>query len=103
RRAFWALTLTALVAATLTAGVNREPAAAAATATRAELRAISTRFDGPRSTVLIEASEPVAYITSQPDPLTVLVDLRNVTAGQLPPGILGPLTAVSHAKVAETG
>ncbi|MDP2055996.1 MAG: type IV pilus secretin PilQ, partial [Acidobacteriota bacterium] len=35
------------------------------------------------STVLIEASEPVAYLTSQPDPLTVLVDLRNTTAGSL--------------------
>ena len=33
--------------------------------------------------MLIEASEPVAYLTSQPDPLTVLVDLRNVTMGSL--------------------
>ncbi|MGE0359778.1 MAG: type IV pilus secretin PilQ [Vicinamibacterales bacterium] len=32
------------------------------------------------SSIVIEASEPVAYVTSQPDPLTVLVDLRNVTA-----------------------
>ena len=31
------------------------------------------------SAVLIEASEPVAYTVSRPDPLTVLVDLRNVT------------------------
>jgi type IV pilus assembly protein PilQ len=29
--------------------------------------------------VLIESSEPVAYSVSQPDPLTVVVDLRNVT------------------------
>ena len=47
------------------------------------LRSISSRLDGAISTVLIEASEPVAYLTSQPDPLTVLVDLRNVTAGGL--------------------
>ena len=32
---------------------------------------------------MIEASEPVAYLTSQPDPLTVLVDLRNVNASAL--------------------
>jgi type IV pilus assembly protein PilQ len=44
---------------------------------------ISSRLDGAVSTVLIEASEPVAYLTSQPDPLTVLVDLRNVNAGGL--------------------
>ncbi len=47
------------------------------------LRSISSRLDGAVSTVLIEASEPVAYLTSQPDPLTVLVDLRNVQAGSL--------------------
>ena len=44
------------------------------------LKSISSRLDGAVSTVLIEASEPVAYLTSQPDPLTVLVDLRNVNA-----------------------
>ncbi len=47
------------------------------------LRSISSRLDGTVSTVLIESSEPVAYLPSQPDPLTVLVDLRNVNAGGL--------------------
>ena len=47
------------------------------------LKSISSRLDGAVSTVLIEASEPVAYLTSQPDPLTVLVDLRNVNAAGL--------------------
>ena len=70
-------------------------------APRAELRAISTRFDGSHSTILIESSEPVGYVTSQPDPLTVLVDLRNIKAGQLPPGMLGPLPPVSHVTVEE--
>ena len=63
------------------------PRASPTGATRAELRAISSRLEGVHSTVLIESSEPVAYVTSQPDPLTVLVDLRNVRAGQMPPGI----------------
>jgi type IV pilus assembly protein PilQ len=44
------------------------------------LNAISARSDGRTTSVLIEASEPVAYVTSRPDPLTVLVELRNVTA-----------------------
>ncbi len=47
------------------------------------LKSISSRLDGAVSTLLIEASEPVAYLTSQPDPLTVLVDLRNVNAASL--------------------
>jgi type IV pilus secretin PilQ/predicted competence protein len=34
------------------------------------------------SAVLIEASEPVAYSVNRPDPLTVLVEMRNVTARQ---------------------
>jgi type IV pilus assembly protein PilQ len=41
------------------------------------LRAISTT-SGARPAVLIEASEPVAYVSARPDPFTVLVDLRNV-------------------------
>ena len=62
------------------------------------LRSISSRLDGATSTVLIEASEPVAYLTSQPDPLTVLVDLRNVQAGDLDGrplvAMLAPVTGV---------
>ena len=68
----------AALAVTLTAG------APAHTATEIPaLRSISSRLDGAVSTVLIEASEPVAYLTSQPDPLTVLVDLRNVALGAM--------------------
>jgi type IV pilus assembly protein PilQ len=69
----------AALAVTVTAGA---PAFSAGTETPA-LRSISSRLDGALSTVLIEASEPVAYLTSQPDPLTVLVDLRNATVGSL--------------------
>jgi type IV pilus assembly protein PilQ len=86
------------VAATITADVNRDEVPARETEARAELRAISTRLDGARSQVLIEASEPVAYVTTQPDPLTVVVDLRNVKAGVMPPG-LGPLPPVSDVQV----
>ncbi|OFW43964.1 MAG: hypothetical protein A3J29_09955 [Acidobacteria bacterium RIFCSPLOWO2_12_FULL_67_14b] len=62
------------------------------------LKSISSRLDGSISTVLIEASEPVAYLTSQPDPLTVLVDLRNVNAAGLDasaiPSPLAPVAGV---------
>jgi type IV pilus assembly protein PilQ len=67
------------------------------------LKSISSRLDGAVSTVLIEASEPVAYLTSQPDPLTVLVDLRNVNAATLDgkpiADLLAPVkgVAVEHA------
>ncbi|MEP7118011.1 MAG: secretin N-terminal domain-containing protein, partial [Acidobacteriota bacterium] len=53
------------------------------------LRAVSARDDGGVSAVVIEATEPVAYVTSQPDPLTVLVDLRNVRADGIQAGATG--------------
>src|ERR687897_211849 len=71
--------MVAALAVSLTAGA---PTSNGGTETPA-LRSISSRLDGALSTVLIEASEPVAYLTSQPDPLTVLVDLRNATVGSL--------------------
>jgi len=73
--------LAAALAVTLTASGPVPPRAAGAEIPA--LRSISSRLDGAVSTVLIEASEPVAYLTSQPDPLTVLVDLRNVRVGGL--------------------
>jgi len=73
---FVAAPLVAALAVMLSAG---RPAAVGARETPA-LKSISSRLDGTISTVLIEASEPVAYLTSQPDPLTLFVDLRNVDA-----------------------
>ena len=86
--------MVAALAVSLTAGA---PGSLVGTETPA-LRSISSRLDGALSTVLIEASEPVAYLTSQPDPLTVLVDLRNVAAGSLAsqaiPDVLEPVGSV---------
>jgi type IV pilus assembly protein PilQ len=68
-----------------------------------ELRAISSRLDGGLSTVRIEATEPVAYVTSQPDPRTVLVDLRNVRAGAIAtPDLIDPLAPVREIHVEHT-
>jgi type IV pilus secretin PilQ/predicted competence protein len=46
--------------------------------------------------VLIEASEPVAYAVANPDPLTVVVDLRNVTVQDAANrvGRVGPVAGV---------
>jgi len=46
----------------------------------ARLVGVSSRIEGRASAVVIETTEPVAYVTAQPDPLTLLVDLRNVTS-----------------------
>jgi type IV pilus assembly protein PilQ len=80
----WAASLVTALAATLTA--SGPPAAEGPV-----VRAISSRLDGGLSTVLIEATEPVAYLTSQPDPLTVFVDLRNARTEGLASGTVGAM------------
>src|SRR6478735_11925473 len=77
------LVLAAPLAAVLALALSASRPAALGGAETPALKSISSRLDGALSTVLIEASEPVAYLTSQPDPLTVLVDLRNVNAAAL--------------------
>ena len=66
---------------------------------RARLSAVSAKASVSGASVLIEASEPVAYVTTRPDPLTVLVDLRNVsTAGasnRIATSPVGPIAAVT--------
>src|SRR5687768_18403535 len=74
--------VTPIVAALAMTIMASRPAAIGGAETPA-LKSISSRLDGAVSTVLIESSEPVAYLTSQPDPLTVLVDLRNTKAAGL--------------------
>jgi type IV pilus assembly protein PilQ len=51
---------------------------------RVRLVGVSTRVEGRATAIVIETTEPVAYVTTHPDPLTVLVDLRNVAAAQMP-------------------
>src|SRR5262249_10269700 len=50
-----------------------------ATATSPRLKSISARVGAKGASLTIEASEPVGYSLTRPDPVTVLVDFRNVT------------------------
>ena len=67
---------------------------------------VSALSDRAGQTVLIEATDPVAYTIKRPDPLTLLVDLRNVAvsaaakrASQLSEG---PVRAVSVEELTES-
>jgi type IV pilus assembly protein PilQ len=48
--------------------------------TTVRLKAISSRVNAKGASLVIEATEPVAYVAAQPDPLTLLLDFRNVAA-----------------------
>jgi type IV pilus assembly protein PilQ len=70
-----ALFVPIVLAGTLAGAAGPVPGAAAAAV---HLKAISGRANGKGVSIVIEASEPAAYMTTQPDPLTVDVDFRNV-------------------------
>jgi type IV pilus assembly protein PilQ len=55
----------------------------------ARLTTVSARVNAQGTSLVIEASEPVPYVTTRPDPLTVLLDLRNVASD-------GVTNAVAH-------
>ncbi len=94
----WAGLAAALAASMVIAGY-----AAVEPAPRARLSAVSAKVGVRGVSVLIEASEPVAYVTTRPDPLTVVVDLRNVTAAGVANRVSGssafPIAAVTTEDV----
>lgn len=52
----------------------------AAAGANVQLKTISSRVNATGASLTIEATEPVAYVTTRPDPLTVVLDFRNVDA-----------------------
>jgi type IV pilus secretin PilQ/predicted competence protein len=58
-------------------------ALAASQAALPRLTAVSAKVDGRTTAVVIEATEPVPYEVRQPDPLTVVGELRNVDGSRV--------------------
>jgi type IV pilus secretin PilQ/predicted competence protein len=95
------LVIASIFGAAFVASVTANGGAENGPAVRAELTAIASKLDARVSTILIESSESVAYVTSQPDPLTLVIDLRNVAAGVLAEPV-GPVPPVVGVDVEET-
>ena len=95
---------TALASAGLLTNMPGLAAGAAAGAPGATVRLtnITTRVHANGASLVIEATEPVPYLTSRPDPLTVLVDLRNVGAVGRDDlsNLTGALTSVAGSPIA---
>ena len=75
----WLRQRPALIAAITLAAAASAVAGVGAAAAGPRLNGIAARANARGTSVLIEASEPVAYSASRPDPLTVVVELLNVT------------------------
>src|SRR5262245_16207205 len=74
------LVTVAAAGALVNASGTDDHAVPASTPAAVRLKAISTRVNSKGASLVIEATEPVAYIQSRPDPLTLLLDFRNVGA-----------------------
>ncbi|MQA28584.1 MAG: type IV pilus secretin PilQ [Luteitalea sp.] len=79
--------------------VAEHSGAAGAAVPEARLTAISSQGDAENARLVIEASAPVTWVTTRPDPLTVLLDFRNVAADGVANAVAsnarGPISAVA--------
>jgi type IV pilus secretin PilQ/predicted competence protein len=69
-----------VLCAALATGALATPGANGARSDAAMLKKIASRVDDRAGVVTIEASVPVPYVASQPDPRTYLIELRDVNA-----------------------
>jgi type IV pilus assembly protein PilQ len=76
--------LAALLAGGLATAVSGESSSATtATPPAVRLKTITSRATSTGMSLVIEASDPVPYVATRPDPLTLYIDFRNVTADGL--------------------
>ena len=62
------------------------------------LKTITSRVTSTGTSLVIEASDPVAYVATRPDPLTLYIDFRNVAADGLASFVAnakGPIVGVA--------
>ena len=85
-----------LAVACMAAAVSASLLASAAGVDPALLTKIASRLDDRTASITIEATAPVPYVASQPDPRTFVVELRDVAA----PGYADDFTADPKSPVA---
>jgi len=66
--------------AAMTVGVMAPVAARAARGDVATLKRIASKVDGRAGVITIEASDPVPYVATQPDPHSFVVEMRDIVA-----------------------
>ena len=78
RRGMYRYLILLVLCAAITTGARASLVAGGARVDTATLTNIESRVDGRAGVISIEASDPVAYIASQPDPRVFVVELRDV-------------------------
>ncbi len=77
-RRMYRYTILLVLCAAMTVGARASLAAGGARADLATLKNIASRVDGRAGVISIEASDPVAYIASYPDPRLFVIELRDI-------------------------
>jgi type IV pilus assembly protein PilQ len=68
--------------------------------TSVRLKTISARVNARGASLVIEATEPVAYTATRPDPLTLVLDFRNVAAGDVANSVVADAKSpIAHVSV----
>jgi type IV pilus assembly protein PilQ len=75
-----ALVLAVVLTGALVTASGRESTSGATATATVRLKTISSRVTSRGTSLVIEASEPVPYVATRPDPLTLFIDFRNVSA-----------------------
>ena len=73
-------TVLLVLSVAMTVGARAPLAAGGARVDQVTLRKIASRVDGRAGVISIEASDPVSYIASQPDPRLFVIELRDVVS-----------------------
>ena len=90
----------ALLLTVAAAGGLVKASAPDATTSGVRLKAISSRIHSRGASLVIEASEPVAYTATQPDPLTVLLEFRNVVSDEVANSVVANVASpIAHVSI----
>jgi type IV pilus secretin PilQ/predicted competence protein len=84
-----------VLGAVLALGISATLLASAQSGSQARLTEIRSRVDDQNGIVSIEATDPVPYVASQPDPHTFIVELRDVEAA----GVLDHFSADARSPI----
>ena len=79
-RRMYRLTLLLVLCVAMTVGARAPLAAGGARVDQATLKNIASRVDARVGVISIEASDPVPYIASQPDPRLFVIELRDIVS-----------------------
>jgi type IV pilus assembly protein PilQ len=89
--------------AAMTVTVMTPVGARAARADAATLKRIASKVDGRTGVISIEASDPVPYVATQPDPRSFIVELRDVVATGFADGFTAdPRSPIANVEVEST-